>query len=53
MKIAVLGSGMVGQVMAVDLAKVHDVTAFDISNENLSMIQKRAPNVNTSVVNLS
>ncbi len=37
-KIAVLGSGMVGRAIAVDLAKNHHITAIDSSEEALSFI---------------
>ena len=30
MKIAVLGAGLVGSVIAVDLSSQHEVTAFDL-----------------------
>ena len=35
-KIIVLGAGLVGGVMAKDLAKVHEVTSVDYSEEALS-----------------
>ena len=41
MKIAVLGAGMVGNVIALDLASRHFVTAFDVSEKNLSLLNKR------------
>ena len=34
-KIIVLGSGLVGSVMANDLAENYEVTSVDISNKNL------------------
>ena len=34
-KIIVLGSGLVGSVMAKDLSNQHDVTVADISNKSL------------------
>lgn len=37
-KIVVLGSGMVGRVMALDLAKEFDVTAVDVSLPNLDKL---------------
>src|SRR5687768_10665138 len=42
MKIAVLGAGMVGRTIAIDLAKEFNVTSFDISNKNLSIISAKA-----------
>jgi len=38
-KIIVLGSGLVGSVMADDLAKNYEVTSVDISTKNLEKIQ--------------
>ena len=43
MKIAVLGAGMVGSAIALDLASHYEVTAFDVSNTNLEFIKKRDP----------
>ena len=37
-KIVVLGAGLVGGVMAVDLAKQHKVTSVDISQKNLDKL---------------
>jgi saccharopine dehydrogenase-like NADP-dependent oxidoreductase len=45
MKIAVLGAGMVGSAIALDLAGRHHVTAFDVSEENLSRLNKRNPRI--------
>ncbi|MBV9962332.1 MAG: saccharopine dehydrogenase NADP-binding domain-containing protein [Parafilimonas sp.] len=39
MNIAVLGAGMVGRVMAIDLAKNHNVTSIDINEGNLQSVQ--------------
>ena len=38
-KIIVLGSGLVGSVMADDLSMNHDVTSVDISTKNLENIK--------------
>lgn len=46
MKIIVLGSGMVGRAIALDLSKKYDVSCADISNENLDILSKRNPNIN-------
>ena len=43
-KIIVLGSGLVGSVMASDLAKKHQVTAVDISKKNLDNIHSEKIN---------
>lgn len=41
-KIAVLGSGMVGRIMALDLSGDFDVTAYDVSPENLAALSGSA-----------
>ena len=38
-KIIVLGAGLVGGVMAKDLAKKHNVTSVDISKKNLNKLE--------------
>ncbi len=43
-KIIVLGSGLVGSVMAIDLAKKHEVTSVDISKKNLDKIHSEKIN---------
>ena len=43
-KIIVLGSGLVGSVMATDLAKKHEVTSVDISKKNLDKIHSEKIN---------
>jgi len=45
MKVAVLGSGMVGSAIAMDLASRHHVTAFDVNDENLELLKKRNPRI--------
>jgi len=42
MKIAVLGAGMVGRTIAVDLAGNFEVTSLDISEANLSILKERS-----------
>lgn len=49
MKIAVLGIGMVGRAIALDLAKEHEVTAFDVSKTNLDELNAR----NAAIVTVS
>lgn len=51
-KIIVLGAGLVGGVMALDLAKDHEVTAADRSEEALSRLQKKGK-LNTIRADLS
>lgn len=41
MNIAVLGAGMVGRVIALDLAKEHTVTSIDVNEVNLQSVQKK------------
>ena len=52
MNIAILGAGMVGKAMALDLVKQHQVTAFDISDHNLSVLKGRDPRVHTQRADL-
>jgi saccharopine dehydrogenase-like NADP-dependent oxidoreductase len=52
MKVAVLGSGMVGSAIAMDLASRHHVSAFDVSNENLEVLKKRNPRIETQQADL-
>jgi lysine 6-dehydrogenase len=52
MKIAVLGAGMVGRTIAIDLSTIHEVTSFDISENNLVKL-KPFENIQTSVTNLA
>ena len=40
MKIAILGAGMVGSAIAIDLSKKFDVTSFDINEKNFSSLQQ-------------
>ncbi len=49
-KIIVLGSGLVGSVMAKDLSNQHDVTVADISNKSLEKLPK---NINKICEDLS
>ena len=48
-KIIVLGAGLVGSVMAQDLAKKHNVTCVDIKKENLAKLN----NINTICADVS
>lgn len=45
MKIAVLGAGMVGRAIAIDLAKDYAVTSFDVSQANLDKLSFAAENI--------
>lgn len=53
MKIAVLGSGMVGRTMAIDLASKHEVTSFDASENALNILKTKAPQITTIKADLS
>jgi lysine 6-dehydrogenase len=52
MKIAVLGAGMVGSAIALDLASRHRVSAFDVNENNLALLNKRNPRIETGKVDL-
>ncbi len=53
MKIAVLGSGMVGRTIAIDLAKQHDVTSFDASDYALELLRAKSSSIKTVKANLT
>lgn len=52
MKIAVLGAGMVGRAIALDLAIKYDVTSFDVSDNNLSILKSRNNAIETKRADL-
>ncbi len=52
MTIAVLGAGMVGRAIALDLATSFDVTSFDVSAHNLALLQQRNGKIKTRVADL-
>src|SRR5436190_20664479 len=45
MKIAVLGAGMVGRTIALDLVSSFDIISFDVSGENLKSVKEKNPAV--------
>lgn len=53
MKIAVLGAGMVGRAIALDLANDHEVTSFDIHSSNLELLRSANNAVQTTRADLS
>jgi saccharopine dehydrogenase-like NADP-dependent oxidoreductase len=53
MTIAVLGAGMVGRAIALDLVKDHAVTAFDLTATNLEELKSRDDRVQTVAADLS
>ena len=52
MRIAVLGAGMVGRAMALDLAKKFNVSSFDVSDQNLTTLKERNAAIETKRVDL-
>jgi saccharopine dehydrogenase-like NADP-dependent oxidoreductase len=52
MKIAVLGAGMVGRAIAVDLASSFEVTSLDLSKENLQLVRQKNPSVQVQQADL-
>jgi lysine 6-dehydrogenase len=53
MTIAVLGAGMVGRAIALDLAKDYKVSAFDLNKDNLLLLKDRNPGIETAAADLS
>ncbi len=53
MTIAVLGTGMVGRAIAMDLAKDHSVTAFDLDAVSLDELKQKAPLIEIVAADLS
>ncbi len=47
MQIAILGAGMVGRAMAIDLAAKYRVTSFDLSNHALQLLNRKNDAVKT------
>ena len=45
--IIVLGAGMVGSAMAIDLAKKHNVTCSDFSDAALDKLKSKVSNIST------
>jgi lysine 6-dehydrogenase len=53
MTIAVLGAGMVGRAIAIDLADNYDVTSFDLDKASLLNLHEKHPAVKTAPADLS
>jgi len=53
MTIAVLGAGMVGRAIALDLAKDYSVTAFDLDANNLAAVKTDNAEIQTVAADLS
>ncbi|MCD6544735.1 MAG: saccharopine dehydrogenase NADP-binding domain-containing protein [Flavobacteriaceae bacterium] len=52
-KIIVLGAGMVGSAMAIDLAKNHQVTSADLNLNSLNKIKAKQPNITTLQIDVT
>lgn len=52
MKVAVLGTGRVGSLIALDLATKHEVTAFDSSTVNLQRLERTNSSIRTVMCEL-
>jgi lysine 6-dehydrogenase len=52
MNIAVLGAGMVGSAIALDLATSFQVTSFDVHQQHLDLLQKKNPSITTHQADL-
>lgn len=52
MTIAVLGAGMVGRAIALDLAKDFSVCSFDVSEKNLQLLKQKNSAIQTQVKDL-
>ncbi len=53
MQIAILGAGMVGRAMAIDLAAKYNVTSFDVSDHALQTLAKKNSSIKTIKADLS
>jgi lysine 6-dehydrogenase len=53
MQIAILGAGMVGRAMAIDLSANYTVTSFDVSEQSLQLLQQKNASVKTIKTDLS
>ena len=53
MKIAVLGAGMVGRAIALDLAKEYELTAMDASSSSLALLKSKNDRIHTIPADLS
>lgn len=53
MQIGILGAGMVGRAMAIDLAKQYHVTSFDVSGQSLQILSEKNNAIKTIRADLS
>ena len=52
MNIAVIGTGMVGRLIAVELSRDHQVYAIDNNSENLILLNKYNPKIITNKIDI-
>jgi saccharopine dehydrogenase-like NADP-dependent oxidoreductase len=53
MQIAILGAGMVGRAIAIDLVSNYDVTSFDVSEQSLLLLNQKCKAIKTVKTDLS
>ncbi len=53
MQIAILGAGMVGRAIAIDLSAKYQVTSFDISEQSLKLLSQKKSSVKTKQADLA
>ena len=53
MQIAILGAGMIGRAMAIDLASNYNVTSFDVSGKSLQLLTQKNNTIKTIKTDLS
>ena len=53
MQIAVIGSGMVGSLIAIELAKEYQITVFDNSKKNLNDLKKRNSKIQIRTIDVN
>lgn len=53
MQIAILGAGMVGRAMAIDLATKYNVTSFDVNDKALQLLTQKNVSIKTIKADLS
>ena len=53
MQIGILGAGMVGRAMAIDLAKTYNGTSFDISGHSLQLLSQKNNSIKTIKADLT